>query len=106
MSTFVVLRWFLCRGCRIDSASRPVVSLRFQQLIRKEVFLPIPAPALDTSTMPVLCVDLDGTLVKSDTLIDSTLALARQHPTALLKPPKLLPQGKATLKKNKNKAVQ
>ena len=27
-----------------------------------------------------LCVDLDGTLVKSDTFVDSLMVLARRHP--------------------------
>jgi 4-hydroxybenzoate polyprenyltransferase len=53
-----------------------------------------------------LCVDLDGTLVKSDTLVDSTLALARQQPAALLKLPGWLMQGKAALKKHLTSAVQ
>lgn len=48
---------------------------------------------------PVLCVDLDGTLVKSDTLYDSALAVARHHPAALLKLPGWLLQGKAALKR-------
>ncbi len=47
-----------------------------------------------------LCVDLDGTLVKSDTLFDSVLAMARQHPTAILQLPKWLSQGRAALKRN------
>jgi 4-hydroxybenzoate polyprenyltransferase/phosphoserine phosphatase len=68
--------------------------------------LPIPATALDISTLPVLCVDLDGTLVKSDTLVDSTLALARQHPAGLLNLPQWLLQGKAALKKHLTDAVQ
>ncbi|WP_260703716.1 UbiA family prenyltransferase [Edaphobacter flagellatus] len=51
-------------------------------------------------TSPVLCVDLDGTLVKSDTLVDSTLALARQHPALLLRLPGWLMEGKASLKKH------
>ena len=33
-----------------------------------------------SASLPALCVDLDGTLVKSDTLVDSALALARHHP--------------------------
>ena len=41
-----------------------------------------------------LCVDLDGTLVRSDTLVDSTLAMARQAPAALLKIPGWLRGGK------------
>jgi hypothetical protein len=31
-------------------------------------------------TQTALCVDLDGTLVKSDTLYDSLLVLLRTHP--------------------------
>ena len=34
-----------------------------------------------------LCVDLDGTLVKSDTLVDSLMVLARRHPAAFLQTP-------------------
>ena len=52
-----------------------------------------------------LCVDLDGTLVKSDTLVDSTLALARQSPAKLLNLPGWLLQGKAALKKHITSAV-
>jgi len=59
--------------------------------------LPIPAPAIDIAALPVLCVDLDGTLVKSDTLHDSALAVARHHPAALLNIPDWLVQGKAVL---------
>jgi 4-hydroxybenzoate polyprenyltransferase/phosphoserine phosphatase len=69
--------------------------------------LPIPSAALDTTaSSPVLCVDLDGTLVKSDTLFDSTLALARHHPAALLNLPRWLAQGKAALKQHLTRAVQ
>lgn len=45
-----------------------------------------------------LCVDLDGTLVKSDTLMDSLLLLARNRPGALLRLPFWLLRGKAVLK--------
>jgi 4-hydroxybenzoate polyprenyltransferase/phosphoserine phosphatase len=55
---------------------------------------------------PVLCVDLDGTLVKSDTLYDSVLALARHRPFDLLKIPGWLSQGKASLKQHLTSAVQ
>ena len=55
---------------------------------------------LDLPLGTPLCVDLDGTLVKSDTLVDSTLALARQKPAALLNLPGWLMQGKAALKKH------
>jgi 4-hydroxybenzoate polyprenyltransferase/phosphoserine phosphatase len=58
----------------------------------------------NTSTLP-LCVDLDGTLVKSDTLVDSALALARHHPALLLKLPGWLAQGKAAFKQHITSAV-
>ena len=45
-----------------------------------------------------LCVDLDGTLVKSDTLIDSLLVLARTHPLLLFRLPEKLLHGKAAFK--------
>jgi len=47
-----------------------------------------------------LCVDLDGTLVKSDTLLDTVLALARQSPRSLLQFPRWIAQGKAAFKRN------
>ena len=53
-----------------------------------------------------LCVDLDGTLVKSDTLVDSVLALARQHPAKLLEVPGWIAQGKAAFKQHVTSAVQ
>jgi 4-hydroxybenzoate polyprenyltransferase len=45
-----------------------------------------------------LCVDLDGTLVKSDTLADSLCVLARTRPADLLRLPGWLGGGKARLK--------
>jgi 4-hydroxybenzoate polyprenyltransferase/phosphoserine phosphatase len=45
-----------------------------------------------------LCVDLDGTLVKSDTLVDSLMVLARRHPAAFLRTPLWAVKGKAYLK--------
>ncbi|MDE1176523.1 MAG: UbiA family prenyltransferase [Edaphobacter sp.] len=65
----------------------------------------IPGPGPDTAGSTVLCVDLDGTLVKSDTLVDSTLALARQRPNLLMKIPGWLTQGKASLKKHITESV-
>jgi 4-hydroxybenzoate polyprenyltransferase/phosphoserine phosphatase len=47
---------------------------------------------------PPLCVDLDGTLVKSDTLMDSLMVLARTDPMALLRVPLWLLGGKARVK--------
>jgi 4-hydroxybenzoate polyprenyltransferase/phosphoserine phosphatase len=63
-------------------------------------------PASGAATVPALCVDLDGTLVKSDTLIDSTLALARQNPAALLQLPRWLAEGKAALKRHITSKVE
>ena len=57
------------------------------------------------ATDPPLCVDLDGTLVKSDTLIDSILALVRQHPRSILLFPSWLAQGKAAFKLHVAQAV-
>ncbi|HEX4154311.1 MAG TPA: UbiA family prenyltransferase [Acidobacteriaceae bacterium] len=53
-----------------------------------------------------LCVDLDGTLVKSDTLVDSVLALARQHPAKMLRIPGWISQGKAQFKQQVTAAVE
>jgi 4-hydroxybenzoate polyprenyltransferase/phosphoserine phosphatase len=50
------------------------------------------------SALP-LCVDLDGTLVKSDTLVDTVVVLARQTPMALLSFPGWMAQGKAAFKR-------
>ena len=60
---------------------------------------------LDAELSTPLCVDLDGTLVKSDTLVDSTLALARQHPSLLLRLPSWLAEGKAALKRHITSSV-
>lgn len=62
--------------------------------------------SLENATLLPLCVDLDGTLVKSDTLYDSALVLARQRPQDLLKLPGWLIQGKAALKFHLTAAVQ
>ena len=63
-----------------------------------------PKPPAPGRTVP-LCVDLDGTLVKSDTLVDSVLALVRQNPRALLSVPGWLSQGKAAFKRHVTQAV-
>src|ERR1700753_3044661 len=54
----------------------------------------------------VLCVDLDGTLVKSDTLIDSVLFMARHRPAELVKIPGWIAQGKAAFKRHVTSAVE
>lgn len=53
-----------------------------------------------------LCVDLDGTLVKSDTLVDSVFALIRHDPLAALRLPFWLTGGKAHFKSEIAKRVQ
>ena len=55
---------------------------------------------------PPLCVDLDGTLVKSDTLQDSLLALFRSHPSKALALPMLVFRGKAAFKRYVTDAVE
>jgi 4-hydroxybenzoate polyprenyltransferase/phosphoserine phosphatase len=55
-------------------------------------------PSLTTEKLPPLCVDLDGTLVRSDTLVDSLLVLLRKRPLrAFGLIPKLF-EGKAAFK--------
>jgi 4-hydroxybenzoate polyprenyltransferase len=58
-------------------------------------------PALDRP----LCVDLDGTLVKSDTLVDSLLLLVRTHPLEALRTPLWILRGKANLKRKVTERV-
>jgi 4-hydroxybenzoate polyprenyltransferase len=76
-----------------------------------------PLPTLDANAPEVaveaalapgvpLCVDLDGTLVKSDTLVDSVLALARQRPADLVRIPGWIAQGKAQFKQHVTTAVE
>ncbi len=62
-----------------------------------------PASAAEAATrresaVPALCVDLDGTLVKSDTLSDSICILAHQAPWRLAQLPFWLLQGRAHFK--------
>jgi len=54
-------------------------------------------PAQDDAMTP-LCVDLDGTLVKSDTLHDSLLVLLRTHPLKAFQLPLQVLKGKAAFK--------
>ena len=57
-----------------------------------------PQPQAAIRLQRPLCVDLDGTLVKSDTLIDSLLALVRTDPELVFKLPGCLLRGKAAFK--------
>ena len=54
--------------------------------------------ALPDAEQVPLCVDLDGTLAKSDTLVDSLLVLARSRPQLLLRLPAQILHGKAAFK--------
>jgi 4-hydroxybenzoate polyprenyltransferase len=56
------------------------------------------APPISTGAEPPLCVDLDGTLVKSDTLLDGLCLFARRRPLQLWRVPLWLMQGRARLK--------
>jgi 4-hydroxybenzoate polyprenyltransferase len=55
-------------------------------------------PSLPGAQRLPLCVDLDGTLVVSDTLVDSLLVLARTRPALFFKLPGQLLGGKAAFK--------
>ena len=57
------------------------------------------AEATAGSLAPPLCVDLDGTLVRTDLLHEQFLLLLRQRPQALLSLPRWLLGGKAALKR-------
>lgn len=60
-----------------------------------EAFSP---PESTAAGLRPLCVDLDGTLVKSDTLVDSLFVLARTRPFRLFALPAQLLRGKAAFK--------
>ncbi|MBS1813267.1 MAG: UbiA family prenyltransferase [Acidobacteria bacterium] len=53
-----------------------------------------------------LCVDLDGTLVKSDTLLDSAMALWRKEPLSPLQWPTWVAGGKARLKRELTRRIE
>jgi len=55
-------------------------------------------PEAPAAALRPLCVDLDGTLVKSDTLVDSLLVLARTQPAWLFALPGRMLHGKAAFK--------
>src|ERR1022692_4785381 len=59
---------------------------------------PVATSAEPTPRLPPLVVDLDGTLVKTDLLVESLLALLRKHPFYLFMLPAWLARGKACFK--------
>ena len=72
---------------------------------------PMPAALEVLATGPALragvalCVDLDGTLVKSDTLLDTVLVVARQRPLDVVRIPGWIAQGRAAFKRHLTSAV-
>jgi len=56
-----------------------------------------PRPTTPADPVP-LCVDLDGTLIKTDLLVELAFGLLRQRPSEMLKIPVWLAQGKSVLK--------
>jgi len=58
----------------------------------------IAAPTISAGVDPPLCVDLDGTLVKSDTLLDGLCLFARRQPLQIWRLPLWLAGGRARLK--------
>jgi 4-hydroxybenzoate polyprenyltransferase/phosphoserine phosphatase len=57
------------------------------------------APSSDTHSAGSLCVDLDGTLIATDTLWESLLLLVKHHPRVALRAPFWLLRGRAYLKR-------
>jgi 4-hydroxybenzoate polyprenyltransferase/phosphoserine phosphatase len=70
-----------------------VIILRGERL--PEIVSPPESPV---AKLRPLCVDLDGTLVKSDTLVDSLLVLLRTHPALLVRLAGRIFHGKAAFK--------
>jgi 4-hydroxybenzoate polyprenyltransferase/phosphoserine phosphatase len=58
-----------------------------------------PLPPSHTQAGTPLCIDIDGTLIRSDLLLESALALLRRNPAYLLLFPIWLLRGKARLKR-------
>lgn len=58
-----------------------------------------PEIAAVATVLPPLCVDLDGALIKSDSLLDALCQFARTHPAELWRLPLWLAGGKARLKR-------
>lgn len=66
----------------------------------------ISLPEATATGLPPLCVDLDGTLVKSDTLVDSLLVLTRRRPLKVFGLIPRLRHGKAAFKAYVTEQVQ
>jgi 4-hydroxybenzoate polyprenyltransferase len=57
-----------------------------------------PAPMTDTTPVPPLVVDLDGTLVNTDLLVESAFVLVHRQPASVLQIPTWLRAGRARFK--------
>lgn len=62
------------------------------------IIIDLPSTAVATPPLP-LCVDLDGTLLKTDLLLESLVQLLRHRPLDALRLPLWLARGRATLKR-------
>jgi 4-hydroxybenzoate polyprenyltransferase/phosphoserine phosphatase len=78
-----------------ETRKEAIVSLEFTQAASGQ----FEQASADVLEREPLCVDLDGTLVKSDTLVDTVVVLARQSPASLLRFPGWIAQGKASFKR-------
>jgi 4-hydroxybenzoate polyprenyltransferase len=65
-----------------------------------------PVMSVAASVLPPLVVDLDGTLIKTDLLLESVCSLLRQQPLALFSLPVWLLKGRANLKQKIAQRVQ
>lgn len=72
--------------------------VRVSESVPEGVSARVSGGASGTVSARPLCVDLDGTLVKSDTLVDSLMLLVRAHPWQALMAPLWLKDGKAAFK--------
>src|ERR1700733_4711902 len=76
----------------------PLESIQHQGDVLRMTDINVMQPPIPVQAERPLCVDLDGTLVKSDTLLDSLMVLARRDPAAFLRSPLWAVKGKAHLK--------
>jgi 4-hydroxybenzoate polyprenyltransferase/phosphoserine phosphatase len=67
-------------------------------ILNTESILPEKQPSSSPNRLPPLCIDLDGTLVKTDTLWETTIAQFKAHPGKGLLFPLWLLGGRARLK--------
>jgi 4-hydroxybenzoate polyprenyltransferase len=65
----------------------------------------LPSSAEQSTQLPPLVVDLDGTLVKTDLLVESLLVLLKQKPYCVLQMPVWLLRGKAYFKQQISKRI-